>query len=82
MTPQEQTIKLAVDHARQGKIEALRYMKCHLFANYCCMPDMCRNTKVANKKCRCSKNRMLMKIVEDINYEIHLLMNLPYIRNI
>ena len=72
----------AIDHAREGKIKALQYMKCHLFTNYCCMPDACRNTKIPNKKCGCSKNRMLSKIIEDINYEMHIVLNQRYLRHL
>lgn len=73
---------LRIDHAREGKIKALQFMKCHLFANYCCTPDFCRNTKTPNKKCRCSKNKMLMKLMEDINYEMHITLNQPRPRSL
>lgn len=74
--------RLAIDHAREGKIKALQYVKGHLLMNYCCVPDRCRNTKVPNKKCICSKNRMLMGIVDDINQEMNAVLNQRYLRHL
>lgn len=69
--------RLAVDHKRLGKIEALQFVRCHLMANYLCRPDMCRKTMIPNKKCECVEGRMLAQIVQDIDYEMQLTRDQP-----
>lgn len=69
--------RLAIDHVREGKIQALRFIRCHLMANYLCRPDMCRKTMIPNKKCECVEGRMLAQIVQDIDYEMQLTRDQP-----